>query len=78
MNPISRGSTRLRGIGRVWSTVPHARSRANGRIPGRFTGRSRVVPLLRVDAGFQPMPGSLLTLQGGRVPLIAFVVRPPL
>jgi len=28
MNPISRGSTRLRGIGRVWSTVPHARSRA--------------------------------------------------
>jgi hypothetical protein len=78
MSSISRGSTRLRGAGRALPTVPRARSRANGRIPDRFAGRSRVVPLLRADAGFQPMPGSLLTLQGGRVPLIAFDIRRPL
>ena len=35
--------------------------RANGRIPGRFAGRSRVVPARWWSPGFQPWPGSLVT-----------------
>ena len=52
------------------------RGRAIGRLPGRFAGRSRVVPMRRRSSGFQPGPGSLGIRSARRVPLDALLRRP--
>ena len=67
----SRGPTRLRH--RIGGALA---GRANGRLPGRFAGHSRVVPMRRRSSGFQPRPGSLAIRSARRVPLDALVGRP--
>ena len=66
----SRGPTRLRH--QRWRT----RGRAIGRLPGRFAGRSRVVPVRRRSSGFQPRPGSLGIRSERCVPIDALLVGP--
>src|SRR4029077_18902377 len=69
----SRGSTRIRG------TAPpgagsRSRGRANGRIPDRFAGRSRVVPARRPPPGSQP-PRLSGGVGDGRVPIVALRIE---
>ncbi len=72
----SRGSTRLHG--RVARRGAAVRScRANGRIPGRFAGRSRVVPTSVVSVGAcSRWPRLSGDVPMGRVPLDALCLRP--
>ena len=52
--------------------APRSRGRANGRIPDRFTGRSRVVPRSSSAAGLSAMSRLSVATAIGRVPIVAF------
>src|SRR5207249_2447341 len=52
--------------------APRSRGRANGRIPDRFAGRSRVVPGSSSAAGLPALSRLSLGDGDGRVPIVAF------